>query len=252
MKIIDAHVHLDKYEEHDAVKFLQYCDLEAAVSVSFDYASCLKTETLAHRFSKVKPVYGFHPEQEPLKDNELETMMTWIRTRSKNMVAVGEVGLPYYLAQIQTIDLSRYVEILEAFIKLAKELDKPIVLHAVYEHAPIVCDLLEKYSLQSAHFHWFKGDSKTIERMSKNGYYISFTPDIIYEPEIQQLAKVYPLMQVMLETDGPWAFEGPFSGKTTQPWMIHESVNILAEIKRIEVEDAYNQIVNNTKYFFNL
>ena len=110
---------------------------------------------------------------------------------------------------------------MKRFISFAKSVQKPIILHAVYEDAPLVCHLLEKHSIKKAHFHWFKGDQKTITRMIKNGYFISVTPDVCYEKEIRDLVSFYPLEQMMVETDGPWPFEGPFQGQTHTS--IHDS-----------------------------
>src|SRR5690606_40195140 len=91
------------------------------------------------------------------------------------MIAVTEIGLPYYVKteqKLTSFQYNQYIKLLEKFIKLAKEWEKPIVLHAVYEDAPIVCELLEKYFVTKAHFHWFKGDHKTVERLIQNRYHI--------------------------------------------------------------------------------
>jgi TatD DNase family protein len=42
--------------------------------------------------------------------------------------------------------------------------------------------------------------------MKENGYFISVTPDVVYDEEIQLLVQRYPLEQMMIETDGPWPF----------------------------------------------
>jgi TatD DNase family protein len=173
------------------------------------------------------------------------------------MVAVGEVGLPYYNRltaeeKSEQFDLQPFIALLERFIALAADLGKPIILHAVYEDADIVCDLLEKYKVTQAHFHWFKGSRKTVDRMIENGYFISFTPDILYEVEIQQLAAVYPISQVMVETDGPWSFEGKFSGQVTHPRMLTEIIRKLAEIKGLDPEETAEIIRQNTVIFYKI
>ncbi|WP_391115863.1 TatD family hydrolase [Psychrobacillus sp. L3] len=254
LKIIDAHIHLDHYNNQE-IKDIIECDssLEALISVSFDLDSSKKNRELAKIYSKVKPAYGYHPEQTPPTENQMDELFSWIKSNQSDMVAVGEVGLPYYLRKEQkltTLQHSQYIDLLEAFIKLSKELEKPIILHAVYEDAPIVCDLLEEYSVSKAHFHWFKGDSKTIQRMAENGYYISVTPDVLYEEEIQQLVQSYPLQQIMVETDGPWPFEGPFTGKMTHPSMMKESIKTIAEIKKLPIDEIYHHVLYNTKSFF--
>ncbi|MFJ8511729.1 TatD family hydrolase [Lysinibacillus xylanilyticus] len=248
--LIDAHIHLDQYKEHDIPTLLE--EAEHVIAVSMNLPSCEKTMKLSKAFTKVKAAFGFHPEQPLLSDAEEEALFKWIRQHSHEMVAIGEVGLPYYMRQEKAIDVRPYVALLERFIVLAKELNKPIVLHAVYEDAGIVCDLLEKHQVTKAHFHWFKGDEEVIERMISNGYFISVTPDCTYETEIQQLIKKYPIELMMVETDGPWPFEGPFENKRTSPWMMDHSVEVIASIKALTIQEAARIITRNTTIFYNL
>ncbi|QDQ02877.1 TatD family deoxyribonuclease [Lysinibacillus fusiformis] len=248
--LIDAHIHLDQYEEHEIPLLLE--EAKHVIAVSTDLESCHKTFTLSRIYSKVKAAYGFHPEQTLPSSEEEEVIFRWIRLHADKMVAVGEVGLPYYLKQEKDVDYTPYISLLERFIVLAKELKKPIVLHAVYEDASITCDLLEKHGITNAHFHWFKGNEKVIQRMIHNGYFISITPDCTYETEIQQLIKLYPIELMMVETDGPWPFEGPFTNKRTTPQMMHRTIEIIASLKGLPIQEAANIITQNTEAFYSL
>lgn len=248
--LIDAHIHLEQYEESAIPTLLEEAD--HVIAVSMNLPSCEKTLKLSKTYAKIKAAFGFHPEQALPSAEEEEALFTWIRQHAHDMVAIGEVGLPYYLKQENAIDDRSYVELLERFIMLAKDLHKPVVLHAVYEDAAIACDLLEKHHVTKAHFHWFKGDDKVIERMISNGYFISVTPDCTYEAEIQQLIKKYPIELMMVETDGPWPFEGPFNNKRTSPWMMDHSIEVIASIKGITTQEAAHIITNNTTTFYNL
>ena len=134
----------------------------------------------------------------------------------------------------------------------AKRWNKPVVLHAVYEDAELVCDMLERHGLTRAHFHWFKGAEHTVRRMADRGYYISFTPDILYERDIQELAGVYPADLVMAETDGPWPFEGPFSGRLTRPAMVGHVAAAWAGIHGIAPEEAAAAFYRNTRRFYGI
>lgn len=251
--MIDSHLHLDQYKDEEIKKIISTSPfIDALISVSMNLRSAKRNLQLANKYKIVKTAFGFHPEQDLPSEQELEELISWMADHQKQMIAVGEVGLPYYLRQESGVDLQAYIELLEAFIKLAKKWDKPIVLHAVYDDAPIVCDLLEKHSVEKAHFHWFKGDNITIERLIRNGYFISVTPDIVYEEEIQQLAINYPLHQMMVETDAPWPFEGPFQGMTTHPEMMHESISTISKLKRLPKIEIYHQILHNTKDFYSV
>ncbi|RFU70782.1 TatD family deoxyribonuclease [Peribacillus saganii] len=252
-KLIDSHIHLDLYNAQEIGLIMKGVEaIEALISVSFDLNSCKRNLELAGTYKKVKPAFGYHPEQPLLDEAEVQKLFRWIHHNHEKMIAVGEVGLPYYSRKKYNIPLEGYIELLENFVKLAKELDMPIVLHAVYEDAPVVCDLLEKHSISRAHFHWFKGDLVTTERIAQNGYFISVTPDIVYEKEIQTLAERFPIEQLMVETDGPWPFEGPFKGQMTHPYMIKESAKVIAQIKGVSIDQAEKQLNINTRLLYAL
>ncbi|WP_035445331.1 TatD family hydrolase [Bacillus sp. UNC41MFS5] len=253
MIMIDAHIHLDRYQDEEIKRIvLDSAHIEALISVSFHLDSSKRNLLLSQKYKKVNPAFGYHPEQSLPSENELNGLLNWMDDHRDEMIAVGEVGLPYYLRQEQGISIASYLEVLEVFIRKAKIWDKPIVLHAVYDDAPLVCDLLEKYSVSKAHFHWFKGNQKTIDRMIRNGYHISITPDVVYEQEIQQLVSVYPLELMMVETDGPWPFEGPFAGKMTHPNMMEESISKIALLKKLSAEDVSDILHQNTKGFYQI
>ncbi|MBS4219471.1 TatD family hydrolase [Bacillus sp. FJAT-49711] len=255
-RIIDAHIHLDHYKEEEISLIMEELDqthCSNLISVSFDLESCKKNLELAKQYSQVKPTFGFHPEQEIPSDRDVAALLDWMSENRDEMAAVGEIGLPYYLrSENPTISLEPYIDLLNEFLKFAKKWDKPVVLHAVYDDAPVVCDLLEKHNIKRAHFHWFKGDPLTIERMLKNGYFISVTPDVLYEEEIKQLVINYSLKQMMVETDGPWRFEGEFSGKMTHPAMIHESVKMISKLKNEDLSFMYKRLYENTKLFYRI
>lgn len=255
--IIDAHIHFDQYVNNQRENILMEMDqfgVTQLITVSTDLDSCKSNLLLSKQDERIKPAFGFHPEQAPPNENELAELIGWIEENSESMVAIGEVGLPYYLNAEKKVGIRYlpYILLLEQMIALSVKLDKPIVLHAVYEDAEIVCDLLEHHGVKNAHFHWFKGDERIVRRMIANGYFISITPDVLYEDEIQQLVLQYPLEQMMVETDGPWPFEGPFSGQMTHPKMMVESIRKIAELKNISLKKVSETLYENTKKFYRL
>ncbi|MGM0903146.1 MAG: TatD family hydrolase [Bacillota bacterium] len=249
-KIMDTHIHLDKYNDEEISEILS--EVDALVSVSMNLESCKRNYSLAKIHPTIRPAFGWHPEQELPSDEKLAQLFSWIQETKDESVAIGEVGLPYYLRENNKLAQSyaQYIEVLESFIKLAVRLDKPIALHAVYDDAHIVCDLLEKHTVKKAHFHWFKGDKKTVERLKTNKYHISVTPDLLYEGEIRELVQEYPLNLMMVETDGPWPFKGPFVEQQTRPRMIHHTIAEISRIKGIELDVVYKQIYLNSNEFY--
>jgi TatD DNase family protein len=260
MKVIDAHIHVDKYSLEDQKLLLGLLgdSVEAVIAVSMDEESCVTNLALAGQYpGKYFPAFGYHPELSAPDSETVNSLFAWIREHRDEAVAIGEVGLPYYnrteaLAQGKSFDLKPFINLLDQFIALSVELDKPIILHAVYEDANIVCDLLEKHGVIAAHFHWFKGAKHTVQRMAKNGYYISITPDVCYEEEIRELVRSYPIAQLMVETDGPWPFDGPFTGKTTLPTMVKDVVMEIALLKGLDLTKTSEILYENTRRFYRI
>lgn len=262
-RAIDAHIHLDQYEEVVRVSMLQRAfeaGIEAVIAVSMHLASCKENERLAKQFpGQVHPAYGFHPEQTVLSEEEEHELVAWIREKHAEgkAFAIGEVGLPYYSrttaeADGVAFDEKPYLVLLDRFAALAAELDRPIVLHAVYEDGAKACEIMERHQVKRVHFHWFKGDTATVERMIRSGYYISITPDVAYEDEIRELVERYPLEQMMVETDGPWPFEGPYEGRATTPEFVHDVCAQIAVIKQLPEQIVREQLLHNTREFYKL
>ncbi|MYL32921.1 TatD family deoxyribonuclease [Pontibacillus yanchengensis] len=254
--IIDAHIHLDMYTELQQHKILNEMNakgVEALISVSNHYQSALTNIKLSVMNQGVKTAIGYHPEQALPSDTEINHLLELITNQAEDIIAIGEVGLPFYRRkENQELILKPYIDLLETFIQMSVKLDKPIILHAIYEDAELVLDLLEKYDVKKAHFHWFKGSYNTIQRLMGNNYMISITPDCVYEQEIQTIIHHYPLELMMVETDGPWPFEHPFNEEMTHPKMIHTSIQKIAEIKQLNETTIYKAMYKNTKQFYQL
>ncbi|MED5016233.1 TatD family hydrolase [Paenibacillus chibensis] len=259
--LIDAHIHLDSYEEAQRLEILsslQEAGVESLIAVSMHLESARTNLQLKHLYpSMVYPAFGFHPEQPLPEKDAIDQLFAWMKQHVRDMVAVGEVGLPYYTRTEteeagQAFDSRPYEELLERFIAFAREEDKPIVLHAVYEDADTACRLLAHYGVERAHFHWFKGSPDTVRHMANQGYHISFTPDIVYEQEIQELAAAYPAHLVMSETDGSWPFEGPFAGQMTHPRMTAEVALAWSRIQGCSLPEARRMMYDNAKRFYGL
>lgn len=252
MKWIDSHIHLDQYKKEEQLQLIEDIqktkEIAAIIAVSMNDHSCQQTLELAKNYPFIYPALGYHPEQE-VDFIQCEKICELIEKEAHRIAAIGEVGLPYYLRQENPkLLLEPYIEMLERFVYMARKYNLPIILHAVYDDAEVVCDLLESYRIRRAHFHWFKGSQRTMERMIENEYYISVTPDIVYKEKIKDIVAFYPLSHLMVETDGPWKF----NDEMTHPHMILQVLKSVSEVKGLVLEDTAETIYKNTVQFYNL
>ncbi|MNG00845.1 putative deoxyribonuclease YcfH [compost metagenome] len=203
------------------------------------------------------PAYGFHPEQPVPDEAATLQLFDWIRNRyaEGKIFAIGEVGLPYFTRTNaeqagESFDESGHMMLLDRFAALATELDRPIALHVIHEDGPKVCDLLERHGVRRAHFHYFKGDRATIDRMIESGYYVSITPEVLYDEQSRELVRLYPIELMMTETDGPWPFKGPFQDIETTPLLASDVVREIAVLKGIGVQQAAVLLAGNAKKLY--
>ncbi|MFD1067857.1 TatD family hydrolase [Oceanobacillus locisalsi] len=251
--MIDAHIHLDWYQPDELQQIIRTRKIDGMIAVASDFDSCQKVWQLAQKYPFVYPAFGWHPEQALPTVQEINQILQAIEQRFQHIAAIGEVGLPYYTKRKDpSLDDAPYRALLERFMQAAKKYDLPIVLHAVYEDASVACDMLEKYQIKRAHFHWFKGDQATVKRMINNQYMISVTPDCWYKEETVSVIQQYPLELMMAETDGPWQFQGPFQNQMTRPDMIMDVMKKIAEIKQLSFDAVRQQVTDNTYHFYRL
>lgn len=256
--MIDAHLHLDQYPAEEIERLIEHWQHEgirAAVAVSYGLESSYRTLELKQQFPGfIHAAVGFHPEQ-PLPDEpDINELLALIECEREQISAIGEVGLPHYtLNKWAGHSIERYQELLNKFIKSAKQNKLPLALHAVYEQAGPVLEMLRNHEFDKAHFHWLKGDPMTVQDIVDSGYYVSLTPEVCYRSRDQKLAEMIPLEQLMAETDGPWRFNGPFEGKTTTPLLLRDVIGEIAKLKNepeSEIIDHCNK--NVEKLYGNL
>ncbi|KAF0993653.1 TatD family hydrolase [Geobacillus sp. TFV-3] len=249
--MIDAHIHLDQYTDIDEqINRWQEAGITGVVAVSTDLRSSCRTLELKQRFpSFVYAAIGFHPEQPLPSEADWNEWTELVKQERRLLSAIGEVGLPYYSAEA-CAKLSAYQERLTEIAAIAADASLPLVLHAVYDRAETTLAMLQQAGIRRAHFHWLKADPAVVKQIVECGYYISVTPEVCYRERDKQLLSLVPIEQLLLETDGPWPFAGPFAGKPTTPLWLLDSVRAAARHYGQDIEQVKTIIITNTKRLY--
>jgi TatD DNase family protein len=247
--MFDAHIHLNQYKEIDQrIEQWKNAGITGVVAVSTDLQSSYDTLYLKQKYPNfIFAAIGFHPEQPLPPAQDVAEWHRLLHDERHLISAVGEVGLPYYsLHQYENASLESYIEFLDCMVSISKAEDLPIVLHAVHSHAPIAYELLIKHQAKKAHFHWLKAEPSVIQQIVQSGYYISVTPEVCYRNRDHVLVRQLPLNQLLIETDGPWPFSGPFQNKPTSPIFLKDVTEKVRELKEIPYETVVQQVNLNT------
>jgi TatD DNase family protein len=257
--IIDSHCHLHDsvYRDfHDIIGRAVAHNVWGVVGVGSDPETNLKTLDLANRYSKVVwPCLGLHPERIQLNDEACSRVEQQLIEHHSRIVAVGEVGLPWYclegVADVAAIKRNALTQ-LDRLSRLAKRFDLPLVLHAPHGAAVEALGVLRRAGVDRAVFHWHKAPLEVTREILGAGYFISVTPEVTYRERDQELVRHVPIQSLLVESDGPWPFQGEFSGQVTEPWMASRVVEVIAKLKGLPLEETTIQISANTCDFFDL
>ncbi len=228
---IDVHCHIDQLSTEEQKRELK---TYRAVGAAVHYQSGETLLRLQKQYPEtVKVCLGIHPEY-PDFFHEYSLVEKQIRENRDSIAGIGEIGLPYFnLVNMNTEERSKAQkkagELFEKFVRLAAELDFPVNLHCVEDTVPQGIEVLKRYGIKKALFHWFEGDEKNIKQIKEAGWNISVSPDLIgnadYRASIKTIAA--DIREIFtLESDGPWEYEG----ERGTPSMTERTAPVLAEI----------------------
>ena len=174
---------------------------------------------------------GLHPKD---IDENTERYLDRVRDVSKNPLcwAVGECGLD----SLVSIPISEQERVFEAQILWANEVHKPVVVHCVRRFSELL--RFSKIAKTPIIVHGFNKKKNIADELLKKGFYLSLGKLLLYNGNLQQLAKDLPLNRVFLETD---VWEGEVS-------QIYDK---LARLRNISIEVLQEQIKKNIKEVFN-
>jgi len=257
--IIDSHCHLQDpvfTDVRSAVNRAVEHDVWGIVAVGCDAASNVRTlEAAAHNGKMVWPAFGFHPEWTQLAEEDLEVVEHQVEQHHARLVALGEVGLPWYSLEgaadpvaLMTRGRQRFTRLLE----LAKRFDLPVVVHAPHGAAKRALEILGSSGIERAVFHWHKAPTEVTRAILDAGYFISVGPELVYRERDRELVEAVPISSLLVESDAPWPYQGEFEGMTSGPWLCARVAEEVAKLKHLPVEEAMYRLTVNTCQLFDL
>jgi TatD DNase family protein len=171
------------------------------------------------------------------------------------VVAVGECGLDYYRVVNPEIK-SLQAEVFRAHIELARELNKPLMIHCRNAHQDILKILNSRFSVSDSglrgDIHFFSGTWQEAKKYLELGFYLSFTGVITFANQYDEIIKKMPLERLMVETDAPYVAPAPHRHKRNEPLFVREVAKRIAEIRDLSYEEVAQITTQNAQKLFGL
>ena len=251
MPIFDTHAHYDDSRfdaDRDALlSALPDAGVGLVLDPGCDIPSSQAAAALSERYSHVYAAAGIHPEEcGGFHEGELDTLRELL-SRPK-VVAVGECGLDYHWPVPKDAQLALF----EAEIRLALELDKPIIVHDRQAHADVYA-LLKKYRPKGI-VHCYSGSADDAVWLAQQGLYIGFGGACTFQgaKRAAKAIAALPLEAIVLETDCPYMAPEPVRGTRCDSSLIRYVGAYIAQRKALEPEEVFRATAANARRVFGL
>lgn len=209
---------------------------------------------LAEKHENIFAAVGVHPHDAKTYDAEAENQLINLAESNKKVVAWGEIGLDFYYEHSPK---NVQEEVFRRQIRLAKNLDLPIIIHSREADDETVRVLRKECSgenFRGGVMHCFGGTAAMAESLMDIGFLISFAGNVTFKKaeNLRDAARVVPLDKLLIETDCPYLAPIPFRGKRNEPMFVTETAKFLAEFYGVGLEELANQTTKNFLDFFRI
>jgi len=249
-----SHIHFAK-EFPDTEKLLERAQL-AKVTRQIIVGCTVSDSYMALEFVKkhvdfdLWSTLGVHPHNANEWNDEVEERFRQTVKIEKKVVALGEMGLDYFRNfQPREIQMKTF----EAQLRLARELDLPVVVH-VREAWEDALEILAQVGNTKVILHCFTGTMECARICWKREYHTSFSGVLTYPKNeyLRLVAAEAPENLLLIETDCPYLTPQTLRGKRNEPSFIVETAKVLAQARGVSLEEIAEVTTQNAMKLFGI
>lgn len=240
--LIDTHCHLDATEfAADRAQIATQAlalGVAAIVVPAVARANFDQVMLLAAQHRHCAYALGIHPLYvAQAADDDIASLEADIQ--SHNAVAIGEIGLDYFVhkPQLNPENIDRQIFFFCEQLKIAQRYQLPVLLH-VRHAVDDVLKYLRRYPVVAGIAHAFNGSLQQAEQFIALGFKLGFGGAMTYSRalKIRALAAKLPLESIVLETDAPdmapsWL---PVHERNS-PLQLVQIAQVLADLRQVNV-----------------
>jgi TatD DNase family protein len=252
--VIDSHCHLadDAFVKDlpDVIARAREAGLTRALCIlaAENPAEAQRARELTQMWPAVRFGIGLHPHQAGLfagREAEVVTLVRRALASSGAARALGEIGLDYHYnfapKEVQQ-------QVFRFQIRLAQELDLPIVIHTREAENDTLTILREESGGDvRGVMHCFTGTRSLAEEALALGMHISFAGIVTFPKgaNVREVAAMVPPDRLLCETDSPYLAPTPYRGRRNEPAWVARVAEELSVLRGVSIEELTRQIRAN-------
>lgn len=259
MKLFDNHSHLndEKFDEDrdEIIREIINTDTKNFITAGYSLEGSKKAVEISNKYDFMYATCGISPNDIPQNEEELWKMLdeikNLIKNNNKKVVAVGEIGLDYYWnTDNKELQTKAFIE----QIKLANELDLPIVIHTRDAIMDTLEILKENPVKNKGVFHCCPQNRELIKEGLKLGFYISFAGPITFKSSknADEMINLVPNDRILIETDSPYLAPEPVRGTRNTPINVKYVAQKIADAKGMTLEQIADITYENARKIFKI
>jgi len=269
--LIDTHAHLNFSAYKDDVNEVIKRTLDDNVwmiNVGSQYSTSKRAVEMAERYEKgVYAAVGLHPihlsggifktkiDKEEVefetREEEFDREKYKELARSEKVVAIGEIGLDYWHRPKTKTKLEQFKEkqkeVFLSQMKLAREIDLPVIFHCRVAHEDLIAALGNK---EKGVVHCFSGSWQEAQQYLAKGLYLGFN-GIIFKLDLDEVIEKTPRDRILVETDCPYLTPPSQEGRN-EPLYVKYVVEKIAKIKKLSYQEISGIATENAIKLFDL
>ncbi len=253
---IDNHAHLELVTESepDSPHIKKILDdaksvgIDRVIQVGYSAEQSAWGVRCADEFpGRVLAAVALHPNEAPVVD-DLESDLAKIDELAAHprVRAIGETGLDFFrtepdLRAKQLYSFKRHIE-------MAKKHKKALMIHDRDAHQAVLDTLQDVGAPEKTVFHCYSGDAAMAKECVEKGYFLSFAGTVTFKnaPHLREALELAPIEQILVETDAPFLTPTPHRGKLNTPAQIPNTLRLMAEVRKMDLDELCNAITANT------
>ena len=250
--LTDTHCHL-YYEElfKDLAGVLDRAHEQGVnrfICVGTNIQDSKKSLSITDNHENIFASTGIHPhDAKDVSESFIDDIYNLMEYDS--MVAIGEIGLDYF-RNISDPEIQK--EIFVSQMKIAQDLDKPVIIHNRNSDQDMI-KILREFPNVRGIAHCFSSDIDMAKAFLDIGYYISFSGNLTFKnSHLPEVAKEIPLDRILVETDSPYLSPEPYRGKSNEPGRTRFVAEKLADIFNLSFEKIAKQTDENSSEIFQI